>query len=52
MGEFATNMMKYMPEKEEVDVLTTVIAPMPGMIKSVAAKVGDTVSINSSFSLM
>jgi propionyl-CoA carboxylase alpha chain len=35
---------KHMPAKHERDVSTMVIAPMPGMVKSVSVKVGDHVS--------
>jgi len=34
---------KYMIQKPKADLSTMVIAPMPGMVKSVAAKVGDEV---------
>ena len=34
-----------MPEKVIMDTSTMVIAPMPGVVKSVAVKVGDMVSI-------
>lgn len=33
-----------MPEKVEVDYSTVVIAPMPGMLKSVAVAEGDSVA--------
>lgn len=36
-------MSKYMPKKIVQDTSTMVIAPMPGMVKSVAVKVGDSV---------
>jgi len=35
---------KYMIQKPKADLSTMVIAPMPGMVKSVVAKVGDEVS--------
>jgi propionyl-CoA carboxylase alpha chain len=35
---------KYMIQKPKADLSTMVIAPMPGMVKSVAVKVGDDVS--------
>lgn len=35
---------KYMIQKPKADLSTMVIAPMPGMVKSVAVKVGDEVS--------
>lgn len=41
--EFA-EFMKYMPEKEEPDYSALVMAPMPGLVKSVNVKVGDMVS--------
>lgn len=34
----------YMPKKKVADTSTMVIAPMPGMVKSIAVKVGDQVS--------
>jgi len=37
--------MKHMPKKVKADTSTMVIAPMPGVVKSVAVKVGDLVSI-------
>ncbi|ELU17501.1 hypothetical protein CAPTEDRAFT_228368 [Capitella teleta] len=40
MAEF----LKYMPEKQEMDVSAMVIAPMPGVVKSVAVSVGDMVA--------
>ena len=36
----------FMPTVVAADVSTMVIAPMPGVVKSVAVKVGDTVSVN------
>eukprot|EP00914_Ancora_sagittata_P025642 GHVO01050787.1.p1 GENE.GHVO01050787.1~~GHVO01050787.1.p1 ORF type:complete len:689 (-),score=125.13 GHVO01050787.1:610-2430(-) len=36
--------LKYMPEKHKMDVSTMVIAPMPGVVKSVAVAEGDMVS--------
>lgn len=41
--EFA-EMLKYMPEKVEPDFSSLVIAPMPGLVKSVSVCVGDMVS--------
>ena len=37
--------LKYMPEKVTLDVSTIVMAPMPGLVKSIAVKEGDPVSI-------
>ena len=37
----------YMPEEVEMDVSTMVIAPMPGVVKSVSVQVGDMVSFNA-----
>jgi len=34
---------KYMIQKPKADLSTMVIAPMPGMVKSVSAQVGDQV---------
>ena len=44
MDEFASKMMDLMPEKEEADISTLVLAPMPGMLKSVSVQVGQAVS--------
>ncbi|KRY72327.1 Propionyl-CoA carboxylase alpha chain, mitochondrial [Trichinella pseudospiralis] len=35
---------KYMPEPKKVDLSNVIVAPMPGMIKSVSVKVGQSVS--------
>uniref|UniRef100_A0A914SJT6 propionyl-CoA carboxylase n=1 Tax=Parascaris equorum TaxID=6256 RepID=A0A914SJT6_PAREQ len=40
MPALANNMLKFMKEKPKLDLSTVVIAPMPGAIKSVTAKVG------------
>lgn len=40
MAEF----LKYMPKKVIADLSTMIVAPMPGMVKSVGVKVGDQVS--------
>lgn len=40
MAEF----LKYMPKKVVADLSTMIVAPMPGMVKSVGVKVGDQVS--------
>ncbi|KAL8582914.1 hypothetical protein ACOMHN_057067 [Nucella lapillus] len=44
LEEFAAQVVKFMPEKKEVDMSTIVMAPMPGMLKSVAVAVGDQVA--------
>lgn len=44
MDEFANKMMEHMPEKVEADISTLILAPMPGMLKSVTAEVGKPVS--------
>lgn len=44
MDEFASKMMDLMPEKVEADISTLILAPMPGMLKSVSAQVGQAVS--------
>lgn len=38
------DVLKHMPKKVVADTSTMVIAPMPGMVKSIAVKVGDQVS--------
>lgn len=43
LSETARKMLAWMPERPKVDVSNVVIAPMPGMIKSVAVKVGQMV---------
>lgn len=35
---------KYMPEKKHVDLSSTIISPMPGIVKSVAVEVGQMVN--------
>ena len=35
---------KYMPEKHVADLSTVVMAPMPGLVKSVAVEVGQNIS--------
>ncbi|KAL5004005.1 hypothetical protein ScPMuIL_017461 [Solemya velum] len=42
--KYTAELMKLMPEKVEADVSTMVLAPMPGMLKSVSVKVGDQVA--------
>ena len=37
-------MLQYMPEKVEPDLSALVMAPMPGLVKSVGVAVGDMVS--------
>lgn len=44
MPVVAEEYMKHMPEKPVVDTASNVMAPMPGMIKSVNVKVGQQVS--------
>lgn len=44
MEERVAEYVKYMPEKKVLDKLSTVIAPMPGMVKKVIAKVGEMIS--------
>lgn len=44
LDETTADYLKYMKEKPSVDLSRVINAPMPGMIKSVSAKVGDTVS--------
>ena len=36
--------LSYMPEKVTLDVSTVVMAPMPGLVKSIAVKEGQPVS--------
>ena len=44
LEDFAAQMQKYMPEKKEVDLSSVILAPMPGMLKSVDVQVGDQVN--------
>ena len=44
MDEKTAELAKFMPEKVEVDLLTVVTAPMPGMLKSISVSEGDSVS--------
>ncbi|XP_069103441.1 propionyl-CoA carboxylase alpha chain, mitochondrial-like [Argopecten irradians] len=43
MDAFASEMMKYMPERLPEDLPTMVNAPMPGVIKSIAVEVGQQI---------
>lgn len=43
LEEFASQMSKLMPVKQEVDMSSLIMAPMPGVLKSVAVKPGDMV---------
>ncbi|XP_064615052.1 propionyl-CoA carboxylase alpha chain, mitochondrial-like [Liolophura sinensis] len=40
----AAELAKYMPEKTQISSANVVLAPMPGMLKSVSVKEGDSVS--------
>lgn len=44
LDDTSARYMKHVPVKEKVDLSTMVIAPMPGVVKSVAVKLGDIVS--------
>lgn len=44
LEQFASEMSKLMPVKQEVDMSSLILAPMPGVLKSVAVKPGDMVS--------
>lgn len=44
LEQFAREMSKLMPVKQEVDMSSLILAPMPGVLKSVAVKPGDMVS--------
>ncbi|XP_022288270.2 propionyl-CoA carboxylase alpha chain, mitochondrial-like [Crassostrea virginica] len=44
LEEFASQMSKLMPVKQEVDMSSLIMAPMPGVLKSVAVKPGDMVA--------
>ncbi|KAG8225123.1 hypothetical protein J437_LFUL006146 [Ladona fulva] len=43
LTEYAAKLSKLMPEKPKVDTSKIVASPMPGLVKSVAVKVGDVV---------
>jgi biotin carboxyl carrier protein len=43
LSDYAVEMNQYMPEFKEVDTSTLILAPMPGMLKSVGVHVGDQV---------
>ncbi|XP_050401632.1 propionyl-CoA carboxylase alpha chain, mitochondrial [Patella vulgata] len=43
LNNFASEMMKLMPKKKEIDISTVVLAPMPGMLKSVSVEAGQKV---------
>jgi propionyl-CoA carboxylase alpha chain len=36
-------MLKHMPAKKEIDLSSVVLSPMPGIVKSIAVKVGQRV---------
>lgn len=40
----AAELLKLMPEKPKVDVSKLIKSPMPGLVKSVSCKVGDSVA--------
>ncbi|CAG2202224.1 PCCA [Mytilus edulis] len=44
MDEFTSKMLEYLPERAEADISTLISAPMPGMLKSVTAIVGESVA--------
>ncbi|KAJ9594842.1 hypothetical protein L9F63_013879 [Diploptera punctata] len=44
LSELASRFLKMMPEKPKLDVSKVVLSPMPGMVKSVTCKPGDTVA--------
>lgn len=44
MPRLAAELAKYMPEKTQISSANVVLAPMPGMLKSVSVKEGDSVS--------
>ncbi|CAI9727821.1 propionyl-CoA carboxylase alpha chain, mitochondrial-like [Octopus vulgaris] len=44
LDELAADLMKYMPVKQEVDRSSMLVAPMPGILKSIAVAAGDVVS--------
>ncbi|PVD18563.1 hypothetical protein C0Q70_21113 [Pomacea canaliculata] len=44
LDDFAAAMQKLMPEKKEVDLSSVILAPMPGMLKSVDVEVGQQVA--------
>lgn len=46
MDEFTSKMLEYLPERAEADISTLISAPMPGMLKSVTAIVGESVKNN------
>ena len=45
MDEFAADLKKYMPVKPEIDQSSMLLAPMPGILKSISVTDGDMVSI-------
>lgn len=47
LDDFAAAMQKLMPEKKEVDLSSVILAPMPGMLKSVDVEVGQQASFLS-----
>jgi hypothetical protein len=44
IDEKTANYLQYMPEKVQADFAKLVVAPMPGLVKSVAVEVGQDVS--------
>lgn len=45
LSEMAADLKKYMPVKPEIDQSSMLLAPMPGILKSISVADGDTVSI-------
>lgn len=43
LTKLAADLLKLMPEKPKIDVTKLVKSPMPGLVKAVSCKAGDTV---------
>ncbi|XP_067668543.1 propionyl-CoA carboxylase alpha chain, mitochondrial-like [Haliotis asinina] len=44
LDDLASDLTKLMPEKKEVDISSVILAPMPGVLKSVSVQDGDMVA--------
>ena len=45
MNDLAYQLNQFMPEKKQIDVTSVVMAPMPGVLKSVNVAAGDDVRL-------
>lgn len=46
LSKLAADLLKLMPQKPKLDISKLIKSPMPGLVKSVACKIGDAVADN------